>query len=140
MGSDLLDRLLFPISFKYPLKISRSSVPLRLRITSMKNMQTKYIGPPLWLFARSCLITLFCFSLCPPLVRRQQLNNNSFLFVKKVIQNVGLCIGFYDLLDSSDGLIGHGTGLVNVNGSGNSKPRRGMGLHRCDRVLANVCD
>lgn len=34
----------------------------------------------------------------------------------KVIQNVGLCIGFYDLLESSDGLIGHGTGLVNVNG------------------------
>lgn len=34
----------------------------------------------------------------------------------QVIQNVGLCIGFYDLLESSDGLIGHGTGLVNVNG------------------------
>jgi DNA-directed RNA polymerase III subunit RPC8 len=26
-------------------------------------------------------------------------------------------MGFYDLLDSSDGLIGHGTGLVNVNGT-----------------------
>lgn len=35
---------------------------------------------------------------------------------KKVIQKIGLCIGFYDLLESSDGLIGHGTGLVNVNG------------------------
>lgn len=34
----------------------------------------------------------------------------------QVIQNVGLCIAFYDLLESSDGLIGHGTGLVNVNG------------------------
>jgi len=34
----------------------------------------------------------------------------------KVIQKIGLCIGFYDLLESSDGLIGHGTGLVNVNG------------------------
>ena len=34
----------------------------------------------------------------------------------KVVQKVGLCIGFYDLLESSDGLIGHGTGLVNVNG------------------------
>jgi DNA-directed RNA polymerase III subunit RPC8 len=33
-----------------------------------------------------------------------------------VIQKIGLCIGFYDLLESSDGLIGHGTGLVNVNG------------------------
>ncbi|KAK2749758.1 DNA-directed RNA polymerase III subunit rpc25 [Onygenales sp. PD_40] len=36
-------------------------------------------------------------------------------YANKVIQNVGLCIGFYDLLESSDGLIGHGTGLVNVN-------------------------
>lgn len=35
----------------------------------------------------------------------------------KVIQKIGLCIGFYDLLKSSDGLIGHGTGLVNVNGA-----------------------
>lgn len=34
----------------------------------------------------------------------------------QVIQKIGLCIGFYDLLESSDGLIGHGTGLVNVNG------------------------
>ncbi|KAM5488339.1 DNA-directed RNA polymerase III complex subunit Rpc25 [Microsporum canis] len=36
-------------------------------------------------------------------------------YANKVIQNVGLCIAFYDLLESSDGLIGHGTGLVNVN-------------------------
>lgn len=35
----------------------------------------------------------------------------------KVIQKIGLCISFYDLLESSDGLIGHGTGLVNVNGA-----------------------
>ncbi|WEW58478.1 DNA-directed RNA polymerase III complex subunit Rpc25 [Emydomyces testavorans] len=34
-------------------------------------------------------------------------------YANKVIQNVGLCIAFYDLLESSDGLIGHGTGLVN---------------------------
>lgn len=34
----------------------------------------------------------------------------------QVIQKIGLCIGFYDLLKSSDGLIGHGTGLVNING------------------------
>jgi DNA-directed RNA polymerase III subunit RPC8 len=33
-----------------------------------------------------------------------------------VIQKIGLCVSFYDLLESSDGLIGHGTGLVNVNG------------------------
>ncbi|EEH17503.1 DNA-directed RNA polymerase [Paracoccidioides brasiliensis Pb03] len=36
-------------------------------------------------------------------------------YANKVVQNVGLCIGFYDLLEASDGLIGHGTGLVNVN-------------------------
>ncbi|EED16055.1 DNA-directed RNA polymerase III subunit 22.9 kDa, putative [Talaromyces stipitatus ATCC 10500] len=36
-------------------------------------------------------------------------------YANKVVQNIGLCIGFYDLLKSSDGLIGHGTGLVNVN-------------------------
>lgn len=39
-----------------------------------------------------------------------------WLIYTKVIQKIGLCIGFYDLLESSDGLIGHGTGLVNVNG------------------------
>lgn len=39
-----------------------------------------------------------------------------FTFKQKVIQKIGLCIGFYDLLNSSDGLIGHGTGLVCVNG------------------------
>jgi DNA-directed RNA polymerase III subunit RPC8 len=37
-------------------------------------------------------------------------------YFRQVIQKIGLCIGFYDLLKSSDGLIGHGTGLVNVNG------------------------
>jgi DNA-directed RNA polymerase III subunit RPC8 len=45
---------------------------------------------------------------------------SSFLFLNayfaQVIQKIGLCISFYDLLESSDGLIGHGTGLVNVNG------------------------
>lgn len=41
---------------------------------------------------------------------------NGRLMEVQVIQNVGLCIAFYDLLESSDGLIGHGTGLVNVNG------------------------
>jgi hypothetical protein len=34
----------------------------------------------------------------------------------KVIQKIGLCICLYDLLSSSEGLIGHGTGIVNVNG------------------------
>lgn len=42
--------------------------------------------------------------------------NRSADSVVKVVQKIGLCIGFYDLLESSDGLIGHGTGLVNVNG------------------------
>jgi DNA-directed RNA polymerase III subunit RPC8 len=35
----------------------------------------------------------------------------------QVIQRIGLCICLYDLLWTSEGLIGHGTGLVNVNGS-----------------------
>lgn len=34
----------------------------------------------------------------------------------QVIQKVGLCISLYDLLSASEGLIGHGTGIVNVNG------------------------
>lgn len=33
-----------------------------------------------------------------------------------MILNVGLCICFYDLLSSSEGLIGHGEGNVHVNG------------------------
>ena len=35
---------------------------------------------------------------------------------RQVIQNIGLCISLYDLLWASEGLIGHGNGLVNVNG------------------------
>ena len=34
----------------------------------------------------------------------------------QVIQKTGLCICLYDILKASDGLIGHGTGTVNVNG------------------------
>ena len=33
-----------------------------------------------------------------------------------MIQRIGLCICLYDILWTSEGLIGHGTGLVNVNG------------------------
>lgn len=48
------------------------------------------------------------------------IQDSSFQFLNayfaQVIQKIGLCISFYDLLESSDGLIGHGTGLVNVNG------------------------
>ena len=34
----------------------------------------------------------------------------------QVIQKIGLCICVYDILKASDGLLGHGTGIVNVNG------------------------
>ena len=34
----------------------------------------------------------------------------------QVVQKIGLCICVYDILSASDGLIGHGTGIVNVNG------------------------
>lgn len=36
-------------------------------------------------------------------------------YANKVVQKVGLCLCMYDLLKASDGLIGHGTGNVNVN-------------------------
>lgn len=36
-------------------------------------------------------------------------------YSNKVIQNIGLCVCMYDLLEHSEGLIGHGTGFVNVN-------------------------
>jgi DNA-directed RNA polymerase III subunit RPC8 len=35
---------------------------------------------------------------------------------QKIVQKVGLCVCLYDLLKVSDGLIGHGSGNVNVNG------------------------
>ncbi|KAF2253118.1 DNA-directed RNA polymeras-like protein III 25 kDa polypeptide [Trematosphaeria pertusa] len=36
-------------------------------------------------------------------------------YSNKIIQKVGLCLCMWDLLQTSEGLIGHGTGLVNVN-------------------------
>ncbi|KAI1505346.1 RNA polymerase III subunit Rpc25-domain-containing protein [Biscogniauxia marginata] len=42
-------------------------------------------------------------------------NNINAKYSNRVIQKVGLCICMYDLLWASEGLIGHGTGLVNVN-------------------------
>ena len=33
----------------------------------------------------------------------------------KVIHKVGLCLGFHSIISTSEGLIGHGTGIVNVN-------------------------
>jgi DNA-directed RNA polymerase III subunit RPC8 len=41
---------------------------------------------------------------------------HTFLNHGQVVQKVGLCISMYDLLKASDGLIGTGTGNVNVNG------------------------
>jgi hypothetical protein len=43
-------------------------------------------------------------------------NNINAKYANRVIQKIGLCVCLYDLLWSSEGLIGHGTGLVNVNG------------------------
>ena len=36
-------------------------------------------------------------------------------YADKVIHKVGLCVGFHSIISVSDGLIGHGTGTVNVN-------------------------
>ena len=43
-------------------------------------------------------------------------DNLNAKYSNRVIQKIGLCICMYDLLWASEGLIGHGTGLVNVNG------------------------
>lgn len=40
----------------------------------------------------------------------------------QVVQKIGLCICMYDLLKVSDGLIGHGDGFVNVNGTRVPRP------------------
>jgi hypothetical protein len=37
-------------------------------------------------------------------------------YSNKIVPGVGLCIALWDLLSTTEGLIGHGTGLVNVNG------------------------
>jgi|SRR4051794_38891340 DNA-directed RNA polymerase III subunit RPC8 len=44
-------------------------------------------------------------------------NNINAKYSNRVIQKIGLCICMYDLLWASEGLIGHGDGLVNVNGN-----------------------
>lgn len=36
-------------------------------------------------------------------------------YADKVIHKVGLCVGFHSLISASEGLIGHGTGIVHVN-------------------------
>ena len=40
----------------------------------------------------------------------------AFDIIKKVIHKIGLCICFYDLLGCTEGLLGHNTGITNVNG------------------------
>ncbi|KXJ92004.1 RNA polymerase III subunit Rpc25-domain-containing protein [Microdochium bolleyi] len=42
-------------------------------------------------------------------------DNINAKYANRVIQKIGLCICMYDLLWASEGLIGHGTGMVNVN-------------------------
>lgn len=42
-------------------------------------------------------------------------DNINAKYSDKVIHKVGLCLGLYDILETSEGLIGHGTGIVNVN-------------------------
>ncbi|CAF9909318.1 MAG: DNA-directed RNA polymerase III subunit rpc25 [Alectoria fallacina] len=42
-------------------------------------------------------------------------DNINAKYANKVIQKIGLCICIYDILNASDGLIGHGTGIMNVN-------------------------
>ena len=37
-------------------------------------------------------------------------------YADRVLQQVGLCICFWDLLKVSEGLISHGDGMVNING------------------------
>lgn len=36
-------------------------------------------------------------------------------YADKVVHKVGLCLGFHSIISTSEGLIGHGTGIVNVN-------------------------
>lgn len=46
-------------------------------------------------------------------------DNINAKYANKVIQKIGLCISLYDLLWASEGLIRHGTGTANVNGTSN---------------------
>ncbi|KAH6627899.1 RNA polymerase III subunit Rpc25-domain-containing protein [Chaetomium tenue] len=42
-------------------------------------------------------------------------DNINSKYANKVVQKIGLCICLWDILWTSEGLIGHGDGLVNVN-------------------------
>ena len=36
-------------------------------------------------------------------------------YADRVLHKIGLCLGFHSLISSSEGLIGHGTGTININ-------------------------
>ena len=44
-------------------------------------------------------------------------DNLNVKYSNKIIQKIGLCICIYDVLWTSEGLIGHGDGLVNISGT-----------------------
>jgi hypothetical protein len=53
-------------------------------------------------------------------------------YSNKIIQKIGLCLCLWDLLETSEGLIGHGTGLVYVNG------RRNISLTSSASILLSL--
>jgi len=57
-----------------------------------------------------------------------------------VIQKIGLCICLYDLLSASEGLIGHGTGLVNVNGTAAEIFISSLGVRRDDDLALDLIE
>lgn len=53
-------------------------------------------------------------------------------YADKVLHHIGLCLGFHSLISTSEGLIGHGTGIVNVNVDFKLvvfRPKRGQIIH-----------
>ena len=57
-------------------------------------------------------------------------NNINAKYSNRVIQKIGLCVCMYDLLWASEGLIGHGTGMVNVNGDSSPPKAYRVALYR----------
>ena len=58
-------------------------------------------------------------------------DNLNAKYVNKVVQKVGLFISLWDILWTSEGLIGHGTGLVNVNGKCHKTIRNPQSIGMC---------
>ena len=70
---------------------------------------------------------------------RQAIEDNiNAKYANKVIQKIGLCICLYDLLFASEGLIGHGTGLINVNGM-SGKPGWSAYVDRIPSGISPCC-